>query len=321
MSGHTSGDSRKVVIAALSGNALIAIAKLVAAGFSGSAAMLAEAVHSLADTANQALLLVGMRLASRRDPVRFPLGRATEVYFWAFVVSLMLFLLGGVFAIYEGVHRLTAHEAGEPVSVVLSLIVLGVSLALEGGSFWVASREFNRTRAGRPIRQALFDGRDPTIPLVLLEDSGAVVGLFIAFISIGISWVTGSNVADGIGSLVIGCLLCGIGLSLAFETHGLIIGEGVTPAMREQALQVARGTPGVEDVTQFLTMHLGPDTILLALKVRFARESKLEDVERVTDDLEARIRADIPAMKKIFVEADSNYDPALDPALRQGTNR
>ena len=170
---HSSGDPRKVVIAALGSNALIALSKFVAAALSGSAAMLAEATHSLADTANQALLLVGMRLSSRTNPERYPLGRASERYFWAFVVSLMLFLLGGLFAIYEGVHKLVGpHE--KPGNLVVSVVVLLISLALEGVSFFVASKEFSRGRGGRSIRDALFDGRDPTIPLVLLEDTGAV---------------------------------------------------------------------------------------------------------------------------------------------------
>lgn len=313
MSGHSSSDPRKVVIAALSGNALIALAKFVAAALSGSAAMLAEAVHSLADTANQALLLVGMKLSSRQDPERFQLGRATEMYFWAFVVSLMLFLLGGVFAIYEGVHKLLAPHQ-EPGSPAVSAVVLVLSLALELGSFTVAAKEFNRSRNGRPLRQALFDGRDPTIPLVLLEDTSAVVGLVVAFIAIGVSWATGSALADAVGSLVIGVLLCTVGLALAFETHGLIIGESVTPEVRARALRVIGEVPGVEQVTQFITMHLGPDTILLALKIRFRRGSTVEEVERITNVLEARVRDDMPEMKKIFVEPDGDYDASLDPA-------
>jgi cation diffusion facilitator family transporter len=302
------------VIAALGSNALIAIAKFVAAGFSGSAAMLAEATHSLADTANQALLLVGMRLSARTDPERYPLGRASERYFWAFVVSLLLFLLGGLFAIYEGVHKLISPE-GKPGSLLLSAAVLVISLALEGASFFVASKEFARERKGRPLRAALFDGRDPTIPLVLLEDTGAVIGLTIALVSIVVTWLTGSSLPDAIGSLVIGVLLCSVGLSLAFETHGLLIGEGVTRDVRDRALGIIRSTPGVEAVTQFLSMHLGPDTILLALKIRFRRGTVVEEIERVTNLLEERLRVEMPAMKKIFVEADGAYDGALDPAM------
>ena len=316
MAGHGSGNARKVVIAALGGNALIAVSKLVAAGLSGSAAMLAEGVHSLADTANQGLLLVGMALAVRHDPVRFPLGRAKEQYFWAFVVSLMLFLLGGVFAIYEGLHKI-ASPHGAPGSVGISLGVLAVSLGLEGASFLVAAREFQKSRRGRPLREALFHGRDPTIPVVLLEDAGAVAGLLIAIAAVGATWITGNPVIDGIGSVVIGVLLCTIGLTLAFETHALIIGEAATPEMRARALDVISGTPGVEQVTQMLTMHLGPQTILLALKVRFRRGAIVEEVERVTNLIEERVRAEIPEMKRIFVEPDGDYDGALDPELHK----
>jgi cation diffusion facilitator family transporter len=309
------GDSRKVVLAALGGNVLIAIAKIVAAILSGSAAMLAEGVHSFADTGNQGLLLLGMGLSRKEDRERFPFGRAMETYFWAFIVSLMLFSVGGTFAIYEGIHKLTAPPK-EPGPILVSVAVLLVSLAIEGASFSVAVREFNRARRGRPFRQALFAGRDPTIPIVLLEDAGAMVGLLVALVSVLVSRATGSGVADGVGSIVIGVLLCGIAIVLARETHGLLIGEGATPEMRERTLVVIRGTPGVIDVTQMLTMHLGPDTVVLALKVRFARGSAIEDVERTTNLLEARVRAEVPEMKKIFVEPDGDYDTARDPAMQ-----
>lgn len=313
MSAPGAGDSRKVVLAALTGNLLIAVAKFVAAAMSGSAAMLAEGVHSVADTANQALLLLGMSLSNKDDP-RFPMGRAGERYFWAFVVALMLFLLGGVFALYEGVKKLSGHTS-HGASMGVSVAVLVVSLVIEGGSFSVAAREFRRARGSRSLRDALFHGRDPTIPMVLLEDTGAVVGLLIALASVLVTWVTGSGVADAVGSLGIGIVLCGIGLLLAFETHGLIIGEGATPEVRAKALGVIRATPGVDEVTQMLTLHLGPDTILLALKVRFRPDATVRDVEEVTNDIEERVRAEIPEMKRIFVEADSVYDSALDPAF------
>lgn len=309
------GDSRKVVLAALGGNVLIAVAKLIAAVLSGSAAMLAESVHSLADTGNQALLLLGMGLSRKEDRERFPFGRAMETYFWAFIVSLMLFSLGGTFAIYEGIHKLIGPPH-EPGSMLVSVGVLLVSLGIEGASFSVAVREFNRTRRGRSVRQALLAGRDPTIPIVLLEDAGAVVGLGIALVSVVVSRVTGSGVADGVGSIVIGVLLCGIATVLARVTHGLLIGEGATPEMRDRTLTVIVGTPGVMDVTQMLTMHLGPDTVVLALKVRFARGSSVEEVERITNLLEERVRAEIPEMKKIFVEPDGDYDSLRDPAMR-----
>ncbi len=312
MAGHGKGDPRKVVMAAMAGNAAITVAKLVAALLSGSVSMLAEAVHSLADTANQGLLLVGMRLARRRDPERYPFGRAAEAYFWAFIVALVLFSLGGMYAIYEGVHRVR-HAEEHTGSLVAPLVVLALSLAFEGASFTVAFREFQKVRGNRPLRQALFESRDPTIPVVLLEDSAAMCGLVLAFVAVGATWLTGSSLADGIGSIVIGILLCGVGLMLAYDIHGLLIGESATPETRRRVLEIARATEGVEDVTQALTLHLGPDTVLLAMKVRFRPGSTVSDVERVTDLLEERIRTELPQMKRIFVEADGNYDAALDP--------
>ncbi|HEV8547711.1 MAG TPA: cation diffusion facilitator family transporter [Polyangiaceae bacterium] len=307
------GGGKKVVLAALAANGGIATVKLVVAAISGSATMLAEGVHSTADTANQALLLVGMTLAAKREPSRYPLGRDAERYFWAFVVSLTLFLLGGVFAIFEGVHKLRGPDEGPPHTLWVPLVVLGVSLALELGSFTVALREFQRERRGRPFFQALFAAKDPTIPVVLLEDSGAVLGLFVAFVALVVSLLTHSAVPDAVGSIVIGLLLCGIGFLLAVDTHSLLIGEGASPEVRARALRAAEETAGVDAVTQLLSMQLGPESILLALKVRFRAGMGLSDVERTIDALEANVRATIPEMKRIFVEPDSDYVEALDP--------
>jgi cation diffusion facilitator family transporter len=311
MAGHGKGDPKKVVLAALIGNFGIAIAKFVAAGISGSVTMLAEGVHSVADTCNQALLLLGMVLAAKRDPVRYPMGRAKETYFWAFVVALVLFFLGGVFAIYEGVHKLSG-DSGPPGSPLVPMIVLLVSLALETGSIWVAFREFNRSRGSQSIREALFHGKDPTIPVVLLEDAGALLGLVFAMIAVLVAWLTGSTAADGIGSIVIGVLLCGIGVVLTFDTRSLLIGEAATPEMCRKVNDIIRRVDGVDDLRQLLSMHIGPESILLALKVRFSAGISVERVEQITDEIEQRIRSEIPQMTRIFVEADSDYDLALD---------
>jgi cation diffusion facilitator family transporter len=312
--GHGQGDPKKVVIAALLGNAGIALAKFVAAFLSGSATMLAEAVHSVADTANQGFLLVGMKLSDRTTPDRYPLGRSKEIYFWAFIVSLFLFFLGGVFAVYEGVHKLTAPPE-KPGSQIASIVVLGISLVMEGLSFSVAFKEFNKARGDRSIVRALFDSRDPTIPVVLLEDTGAVFGLAFALIAVLVTSITGDARFDGVGSIAIGTLLCVIGVALARDTRSLLIGEGITDEMRAQVLAVAKAAPSVLEVRQLLSLHLGPDAVLLALKVRFAPELGLQDVERAINELEERIRSALPQMKKIFVEPDSSYDAQLDPSL------
>jgi len=217
------------------------------------------------------------------------------------------------------VHKLRIGHEGPPPSFLWPLVVLGVSLVLEGSSFRIALKEFERERRGRPFFQALFASKDPTIPVVLLEDAGAVVGLLIAVCALVLSLVTGSVLPDGLGSIVIGVLLCGIGFALAYDTHGLLIGESASPELRAEALAVAEATPGVEAVTQLLTMHLGPDAILLALKVRFRPGLTLPEVESAVDVLEERVRAAMPAMKRIFVEPDSDYVEALDPERRAVT--
>ncbi len=300
-------DSRKVVLAALAGNVAIAACKFAAAGLSHSAATLAEAVHSLADTGNQALLLVGMRLAMRPPDERFPFGRASERYFWPFVVALLLFSVGGAFAIFDGPDHLMRPRV-EPHARVWSYAVLGASLALEGGSFFVALGEFRKLSAGRPLRLALFDSRDPTIGLVLAEDTTAIVGLIVALLAVAASDATGQDFWDPIGGVVIGVLLCGVALVVAKVTHGLLIGEGATAEDQARALRLTSSVDGVERVTQLLTLHLGPDVVLLAMKVAFRRTLTVEDVEAVTNRVEARVRAEMPHMRKIFIEADSRGD-------------
>jgi cation diffusion facilitator family transporter len=301
-------DSRKVVIAALAGNLAIAAFKFLAAYLSHSTATLAEAVHSLADTGNQALLLVGMRLAARPASDRFPFGRSSEKYFWPFVVALLLFSVGGAFAIFEGVTQLLEPPATRPGSALWSYGVLGLSILLESASFKVAYTEFKLLAAGKGWREAILRTRDPTIPLVLAEDSTALVGLAIALVAVALSRLTGLAFFDPLGSVVIGVVLCAVAITLAWVTHGLLIGESASPDDQREALELAEGTPGVLKVTQLLTMHLGPDVVILALKVAFDPELRLAQIEAVTNTLEERLRAKMPHMRKIFVEADSAGD-------------
>jgi cation diffusion facilitator family transporter len=300
-------DSRKVVLAALAGNVAIAACKLAAAILSHSTATLAEAVHSLADTGNQALLLVGMRLALQPASERFPFGRAGERYFWPFVVALLLFSVGGAFAIFDGIDHL-AHPLVEPHTRGWSYGVLGVSLVMEGMSFRVALAEFRKLAAGRTLRRALLEARDPTIPLVLAEDLTAMAGLVLALLAVATSQLTGQDFWDPVGSVVIGALLCVVALAVAWITHGLLIGEGATLADRTRVLELVRSVDGVEAVTQLLTLHLGPDVVLLALKVAFRPTLTVGEVEAVTDRIEVAVRGAMPQMRKIFIEADSRGD-------------
>jgi len=304
-------NSIRVVISALVGNLAIAISKFVAAYITQSAGTLAEAVHSLADTGNQILLLLGMRLSAGKPTEQHPFGRASEKYFWPFVVAILLFSVGGAFAIYEGMHKL--HEVTQGIvshggSHIWSYAVLGASAAFESYSFMVARGEFKKTQQGRSMVQTMLQAKDPTIPVVVLEDMAALIGLLIALIGLGLSDLTGWQGWDGIASLIIGVLLCCVAVFLGRETHSLLVGESATSEERLKAREIVEGVPGVERVTQLLTMHLGPEEVLLAIKVAFPRGMVVEKVEDIIDELETRVRKELPNMRYIFVEPDAKYE-------------
>ena len=300
-------DSRKVVIAALAGNMAIATCKFGAAFMSGSTATLAEAVHSVADTGNQGLLLVGMRLAARPADDRFPFGRSGEKYFWPFVVALMLFSVGGAFAVYDGVEHVL-HPSVEHGSRFWSYGVLGVSLTFEAMSFRVAWKEFQILAKGKPWIQAVREARDPTIPLVLAEDTTALVGLAIAFFAVLASHLTGQAFWDPVGSIAIGILLAVVAVALARNTHTLLIGASADPEEQGHALALTEGVEGIEEVTQILTFHVGPDVVILAMKVAFSKDMKPDAIEECINEAERRIRAELPLMRKIFIEVDAHGD-------------
>jgi len=304
--GGGSEGSLKVVTAALAGNLGIAVCKFGAAYFSKSAAMLAEAVHSLSDTGNQALLIVGMRLAMRPATEKHPFGRSGEQYFWPFIVSLLLFALGGAFAIYEGLHKM--HAPGPEATgkqLLAAYVVLGVSVVFEGMSFSVAFKEFRAMRQGRSYREVLTDAKDVTVPLVLMEDTAALAGLVVALVGVAVSQVAHAPWIDGAASVVIGAILCSIAVFLAFETHGLLIGEGATRADRERAERIVAGAPSVDRVVEVLTLHIGPSDVILALKVAFSKGLTVDQLEEAINEIERRVRGEMPQMKRIFVEPDS----------------
>lgn len=307
MTAGGAADSKKVVVAALAGNLAIAVCKFGAAFLSGSTATLAEAVHSLADTGNQGLLLIGIRLAARPPNERFPFGRSGEKYFWPFVVALMLFSVGGAFAVYDGIdHVIRPHE--EHGSRWWSYGVLGFSLLFEAMSFRVAWGEFKVLAKGRPWLTAVREARDPTIPLVLAEDTTALVGLTIAFSAVLVSHLTGQPFWDPVGSIVIGLLLATVAIALASITHTLLIGSSADPEEEGQALEIAEGVEGVERVTQLLTFHVGPDVAILSMKIAFRKGMLVEEVEDTINEIERRIRAEMTTMRKIFIEVDAHGD-------------
>jgi cation diffusion facilitator family transporter len=314
MSGHGGGDPVKVIRAALFANLAIAVCKFGAAYLSHSTATLAEAVHSLADTGNQGLLFLGVTLAVKRDD-RYAFGRAMERYFWPFIVALLLFSLGGAFALYEGIHKAMHPDVPDLSNFwsfrhgpLTSLVVLGLSAVLEGYSCSVALKEFRLQNRGKDVKNALFEGKDPTIPLVLMEDISALIGLLIAFIAVGLAALTGNGIWDALGSIVIGALLMIVAVLIARDTHSLLIGERATVEDEQRAREITEATKDVVSVTQILTMHLGPEFVVLAMKVAFKPSLTVAQVEGTINEIERRIREKQPRMMKIFVEPDSHGD-------------
>lgn len=316
MSHGAEGNSLKVVAAALAGNLLIALSKFFAAFMSGSMATLAEAIHSVADTANQVLLIVGMRRAEQPPTVLHPFGHSVESYFWPFMVSIGIFFLGGLFALYEGIHGVYDHVYGHAseahASRFWSYAVLGTSFAFESWSFSVAYREFKQMRGPRSFRDALMNAKDPTIPVVLAEDTAALVGLAIALAAVALSDLTGWSGWDAVGSLLIGIVLGVVAYFLASRTHSLLLGEAVTPEDGDRIKALATSVEGAETVRQLLSYHLGPKTVILALKIEFARGLDIAGVERCINEVEKAIRKELPHMRYIFIEPDATYVIHLD---------
>lgn len=296
-------ESRKAVIAALTGNTLIAVTKFIAAAMSGSSAMLSEALHSCVDCSNQLLLLHGMRRAARPADASHPYGYGKELYFWTFVVAVLVFALGAGLSIYEGIMHL---EHAEPlVNVHISYAVLAAALIFEGITWWIAWREFHRRRKRETIFQAVHRTKDPTLIAVLFEDSAAMLGLLAAFAGITASQVFHAPIFDALASIVIGVILGGVALWLAYESKGLLVGESVDPKTLDDIRHIITADTRVTRLVDALTMHLGPDDVLLTLDVDFADRLSTSEVEKTVVDLEQRIQHHHPEVKRIFIEAKS----------------
>lgn len=310
--------STTVVIAALAGNGCIAIAKLAAAAWTGSAAMLSEAIHSIADTANQGLLLLGLGRAARPPDERHPFGYAKELYFWAFVVAILLFSLGAGVAIYEGVDKLLhPHPTGDPT---VNYVVLGLAILFEAASTYVAVREFNRRRGEESAMAALRTSKDPALYTVLLEDLAALAGLFVALAGISAAHLLGWQEADAIASIAIGLILGGVAAFMAIETKALLIGEAAAPeviAAIRGLVEAEIGTSGpVTAINELRTMHLGPEDVLVAASLDFRDGETARAVEATVARLETRIKARFPFVRHLFLEVQP-ADPAglLAPGL------
>ncbi|MDX2158804.1 MAG: cation diffusion facilitator family transporter [Hyphomicrobiaceae bacterium] len=300
--------STTVVLAALAGNACIAIAKLVAAGWTGSAAMLSEAIHSIADTGNQGLLLLGLKRSGRPPDARHPFGYAKELYFWAFVVAVLLFSLGSGVALYEGIDKLLhPHPLTDPT---INYVVLGLAIVFECGSTYVALREFNRRRGEENPVSALRSSKDPALYTVLLEDLAALAGLLVALAGIAASHLLGWTDGDAIASIVIGLILAAVAAFMAIETKALLIGEAAAPevagAIREMVgAEMGRDGPVIA-INELRTMHLGPDDVLVAVSLDFRDGETAHSVEAVIGRLDQRIKQRFPAVTHLFLEVQSS---------------
>jgi cation diffusion facilitator family transporter len=297
----TEGGTR-AVIAALIANAGIAVTKFIAFALTGSSSMLSEAIHSVADSGNQLLLLLGGRRALRDadDKHQFGYGRVRYVY--AFVVSIVLFLLGGLFSVYEGWHKVHAPEPLTSPGVAFA--VLGIAIVLEGFSFRTAVREANHSRGSRSLWRFVRDARQPELPVVLLEDFGALIGLVFALIGVTLSVVTGDGRWDGIGALAIGSLLLVIAVFLALEMSSMLVGESAVPEQTEAIRAAIESEPLVESVIHLRTLHTGPDEILVAAKIAVRTTDTGEQIADAIDGAERRVREAVPETRWIYLEPD-----------------
>lgn len=294
--------STKAILAALAANAGIAVAKFIGYLITGSSSMLAESVHSVADTSNQGLLLFGQRRARKEATTLHPFGYGRSRYFYSFVVALVLFSLGSMFALYEGYHKISHPE--DLVSPIVAIVILVVAIGMEGFSFRTAVVESRPLKGTGSWWQFIRNSRSPELPVVLLEDLGAMVGLVLALMGVGLSWWTGNAVWDGIGTVCIGILLGVIAVILIIEMHSLLIGEGATRAQDIAIRKVLEETEHVDRLIHIRTQYLGPDELLVAAKIALAPDVELATVAAVIDDAEARLRAAVPAARVIYLEPD-----------------
>ena len=293
--------TRKAIVAAFLANLGIALSKFVAFAVTGSASLLAEAIHSVADTGNQGLLFLGGKRSRKAPTDEHPFGFGTERYFWAFVVALVLFTLGSLFALTEGIQKLLdPHELDSPI---WAFSVLGLAIVAEGLSLRTARREADPTRLGRTWWRFIRTTKSPELPVVLLEDTGALVGLMFALVGISLAELTGNARFDAMGSIGIGLLLGVIAVVLAIEMKSLLIGEGVAPAVEARIRGAILDGPEVKRIIHLRTLHLGPDDVLLATKIEFACDT-IPALAHAIDAVEARVRTSTPTTRLIFIEPD-----------------
>jgi cation diffusion facilitator family transporter len=291
--------SSRVIYAALAGNILVAITKFVAAGWTGSSAMLSEGVHSLVDTGNEGLLLYGTWRSARPPDPQHPLGYGRELYFWSLIVALLIFAVGAGVALYEGISHLR-----NPLPIQwpwVNYVVLGLSLVFESGSWWVAFKEFQSERGGVSFFEAIVRSKNPSIFMVLFEDSAAIVGIMIALVGTMAAERLSNPALDGVASIGISVVLAATAIFLARESKGLLLGESASESLRRSIVHIALEQKGVEGAQNLITIHLAPDQILAAIELHFANACSAAEVECVITELEQRVKERHPEVIALFV--------------------
>lgn len=300
------GSSKTAIYAALVGNALIAVTKFVAASVSGSAAMFSEGIHSLVDTGNQVLLLYGLKRAEKPPDAEFPFGHGKEVYFWSFVVAILIFGLGAGMSLYQGWSHL-GHP--EPLgNLTINYAVLGFAIVFEGGALWVAFGEFNKSRGGLSVMAAVRGGKDPSLFVVVFEDSAAMLGLLVALAAMVLCQITGNPIFDALASICIGVILAATAAWLAFEAKGLLIGEAASPAIVSAINDLVANDDRVLAVNEVATLHMGPSHVIVTLSVDFVDGIDSSAVETAVTELNRAIKEVDDGIRRVFIEAERTRD-------------
>ncbi|BAZ44951.1 cation diffusion facilitator family transporter [Chondrocystis sp. NIES-4102] len=298
-----SGSTKETIYAAMAANFAIAITKFVAAYITGSSAMLSEGIHSVVDTGNELLLLLGIRLSKKPADESHPFGYGHELYFWTLIVALLIFGIGGGMSIYEGIRHVRNPD---PLSDPLwNYIVLGLAVIFEGYSWNVALQTFLASKNEANFWKAIRTSKDPIVFTILFEDTAALIGLFVAFIGVLSGHLLGNIYLDGVASIVIGVILCGVALLLAAESKGLLIGEGADPEIVANIRKITNADPAVEKVIKVLTLHFGPQEILLNLEIEFIEDLETEELAIAVERLETSINTQHSQIQNIFIEAKS----------------
>jgi len=298
-----SSSSKKVIFAALAGNTLIAVTKFGAAAYTGSSAMFSEAIHSVVDTGNQALLLFGLKQAARPADRSHPFGYGMELYFWTFVVAILLFGLGAGISIYEGIKKIQdPHPLSDPT---VNYIVLGLAVVFEGVAWWIAYKEFRLSQGSHDLISAIRRSKDPTIFTVLFEDTAAMLGLGVALVGIYLSDTFSIPILDGVASIIIGVILAATAALLAYECKGLLTGEAASETVVSGIKWIIAENPYVLHVNEVLTLHFGPKDVLLNISLDFKDALSSSQVEEAISSFESRIKAEYPEITRVFIEAQS----------------